>query len=210
MLGTSCGSPSYTYVKSSKNRTYFKVPGQWHRIEDTTLRRFLDGDPDSATAQLYKQAVWTVAYDSAPTPSIMHLTGSAPTDPVVLAMVRPLTKAEQGQISLDVLRNLGDLVTAQARQDAAQLGTTEHGTADDGFEWLDDQVLRPGSGLRGVREIYNTSPSPISDLQTTDRTALASDSGQLYVLVIRCSVHCYRTRANELDAIARSFTVRNS
>jgi hypothetical protein len=203
-LGTSCGSPGYTYVKSSKNKTYFKVPAQWHKIDDAALSKVLNGNPDSATARVQKQIVWTVAYDAAKEPSVMHLTGLPSDDPVVLAMVRPLTQAEQGQVSLDALRNLGGTVTAEARQAAAQQGTT-----DDSFEWLRDQVLKPGGGLRGVREVYNSSPNPVSRPLTTDRTVLASDDGHLYLFVIRCSAHCYRTRASELDAIARSFTVRN-
>ena len=204
LLGTSCGSPGYTYVKSSKNKTYFKVPAAWHKIDDEALTKLLSGDPDSATAQAQKRLVWTVAYDAAEEPSVLHLTGLPSDDPVVLAMVRPLNQAEQGQVSLDALRNLGGTVTAEARQAAAQQGST-----DESFEWLRDQVLKPGHGLRGVREVYNTSPNPVSGLLTTDRTVLASDDGHLYLFVIRCSAHCYRTRASELDAIARSFTVRN-
>jgi hypothetical protein len=205
VVSTSCGSPGYTYVKNSGNKTYFKVPAQWHKIDDAALSRMLTGDPDSATAQLQKSCVWSVAYDASRAPSVMHLTSLPTDDPVVLAMVRPLTQAEQGQVSLDALRNLGGLVTAEARQAAAQ-----QGTQDDSFEWLRDQVLTPGGGLRGVREIYNASPNTLSGLLTTDRTALASDDGHLYVLIIRCSAHCYRTRASEIDSIARSFTVRTS
>jgi hypothetical protein len=203
LLGTSCASPGYTYVKSSKDRTYFKVPAQWHKLDGDALNQVLTGDPDSASAQVQKQVGWTVAYDAAKEPSVTHLIGLPPDDPVVLAVVRPLSEAEQSQVSLDALRNLGGTVTAAARQAAAQ-----QGAADDGFEWLRDQVLKPGNGLRGVREVYNTAPNSVSGLLTTDRTVLASDDGRLYVFVIRCSAHCYRTRASELDGIARSFTVR--
>ena len=111
-------------------------------------------------------------------------------------------------VSLDVLRNLGGPVTGEARQQAAA-----QGQVDQNFEWLKDQVLNPGSGLRGVREIYNESAADPTDptaLVTTDRVALASDDGRLFRLILRCSAHCYQQNKSELNDIASSFTVRNS
>ncbi|MCW2938255.1 MAG: hypothetical protein JWN00_1240 [Actinomycetia bacterium] len=200
-LAAACGAPQYTYVKNSDSKTYFRIPAQWHRFDDTVLSNVLYGNTDSATAQLERKLVWTVAYDAARTPSIDHLTTPASDDPIIIASVQPLTAADQGKVSLDALRNLGYMVTPDARQAQAQAGTT-----DTSFEWLKDQVLTPGNGLRGVREIYNASPG--GNLLTTDRTVIASDDGHLYLLIIRCSAHCYRTHASELDDIARSFTVR--
>ena len=208
MLATAgCGSAHYTYVKNSGQRTYFKVPSSWHKINNADVAKVVLGNPDSASAQVGKSLFWYVAYDADPKPTIAHLTGAIPNDkPFVLAIVQPLTQSQQGQVSLDALRNLGTPVTDSARQQAAQ-----QGQIDQNFEWLKDQVLTPGHGLRGVREIYNESAADPTDptaLMTTDRVALASDDGHLYRLIIRCTAGCYRKHKSELDDIASSFTVR--
>ena len=202
-----CGAPRYTYVKNSGQRTYFKIPSSWHKIDGDALAKVILGNPDSAATQVEKQLFWYVAYDADPHPSISHLTSPIPSDkPFVVAIVQPLTSTEQGMVSLDALRNLGAPVTPAARKQAADAGQ-----GDDNFEWLKDQVLTPGQGLRGVREIYNESAADPTDptaLVTTDRVALASDDGHLYRLIIRCSAHCYKQDKSELDDIASSFTVR--
>jgi hypothetical protein len=47
-------------------------------------------------------------------------------------------------------------------------------------------------------------------LHTFDQTALVNNDGsKIYLLIIRCSTSCYRERSSELDAIAKSFTVRS-
>lgn len=209
LVATGCGAPRYTYVKNSGQRTYFKIPSSWHKINNDDLAKVILGNPDSATAQVEKDLFWYVAYDADPHPSITHLTSPFPNEkPFVLAIVQPLTDTQQGAVSLDALRNLGAPVTDTARQQAAA-----QGQVDENFEWLKDQVLTPGKGLRGVREIYNESAADPTDptaLVTTDRVALASDKGYLYRLIIRCSAGCYRHDKDELNDIASSFTVRNS
>jgi len=204
---TACGT-KYTYVKNSGERTYFKVPSSWHRLDSKDLGDLMFGDPDSATAQKAKQTTWYVAYDADPHPSVIHLMGgSTNQSPVVLAVVEPLTPSQQGELSLDELRNLGAPVTADARKQVQDQG----GQLDQNFEWLGDQVLLPGRGLRGVREIYNQSaddPTDPTALTTIDRIALASDDGYLFRLILQCSAHCYNQRKGELDTIMSSFTVR--
>ncbi len=209
LVAAGCGAPRYTYVKNSGQRTYFKIPSSWHKINSDDLAKVILGNPDSASAQAAKQLFWYVAYDADPHPSINHLTSSIPaSEPFVVAIIQPLSASQQGAVSLDALRNLGAPVTDAARQQAAQ-----QGQVDENFEWLRDQVLTPGKGLRGVREVYNESAADPTDptaLVTTDRVALASDDGHLYRLIISCSAGCYQRHKGELDDIASSFTVRNS
>jgi hypothetical protein len=84
------------------------------------------------------------------------------------------------------------------------------------FERVNDEVLNPGHGLRGVRTVFNfryasQSPPQESAIFTFDQTAyLSEDSTRIYLLVITCSATCYRERQAELDTIATSFTVRSS
>lgn len=200
---SACGAPSYHYVKNSSDQTYFKVPAQWHEIDEKALHTALsDVDPDSATSEAIDKITWSVAYDADADPSASHLLGLGSDQPFVFATVRRLTDTEQGAISLNLLRDLFLPVTESARQKAS-----ESGTGLSGFELLRDDVLTPGDGIRGVRTTYSYSAS-LSGLQTFDLTAYTSDDGQLYWMVIRCSAKCFKDRKSELDAIAESFTVR--
>jgi hypothetical protein len=73
---------------------------------------------------------------------------------------------------------------------------------------LRDDVLTPHAGLRGVRVTFNYRLLG-GTLDTFDQTAyINNDASKEYVLLIRCTARCYRARAAELDAIAKSFTVR--
>jgi hypothetical protein len=201
-LAAACGNAKYTYVKNSGEKTYFKVPAGWHKIEQDTLDRALSGDdPDSASAQVKKEISWSIAYDGATDPSANHLMGGND-QPFVYASIRQLTDGERGVISLNHLRDIFLPVTDEARQTAQT-----QGAPFDDFELLRDQELTPGRGIRGVRETYNYSV-PLGGLQTYDLTAYVSDDGHMYLMIVRCSARCFRERSGELESIVKSFTVR--
>lgn len=198
-----CGSPQYTYVKNSGQKTYFKVPAGWHKIDQDTLDRTLSGDdPDSASADAKKKISWSIAYDAAGDPSANHLLGTGSSEPFVFASIRQLTPSERGVISLNQLRDIFLPVTDQARQNAATQGAPY-----DDFELLRDQELTPGGGIRGVRETYNYTV-PLSGLQTFDLTAYISDDGHMFLMIVRCTAKCFKQRNSELQSIIKSFTVR--
>jgi hypothetical protein len=200
-----CGSSHYTYVKNSAQKTYFKVPANWNKIEQRTLDESLGAeDPDSASARVRTKLTWAVAYDASkiPTPSHLYGYGFDSPQPFVHAIIQPLSPDQQGVISLNTLRDSFLPVTAERREAATeQLGLS-------GFELLRDDVLTPGHGIRGVRITYNYRIPAVPLLQTFDVTSYVSDDGRLYRFVIRCSAKCYQDRSGELDAIAKSFTVR--
>jgi hypothetical protein len=162
-------------------------------------------NPDSAIAKIRQQLWWSVAYDASADPTPDHLlTDDVTNEPIVYARVAQLTEAQQNAVSLDMLRNTFLPVTDDARQAAAAtLPLT-------GFELVQDQVLTPSSGLHGVRVVYDYELGN-DVLHTFDQTALVNNDGsKIYLLIIRCSASCYRERASELDAIAKSFTVRSN
>lgn len=201
-----CGAPEFTYVKNSGQKTYFKVPHDWHEIGTGSLDDALAGTtPDSASAALRQQLWWSVAYDASADPSPIHLLTTGVTDePIVYARVAKLTDTQQNAVSLDLLRNSFLPVTAAAREAAA---TSIQLT---GFELLHDEVLTPSSGLHGVRVIFHYELAN-GVVHTFDQTALVNNDGStLYLLIIRCSSSCYRERSSELDTIATSFTVRST
>ncbi len=203
-----CAPPAFTYVKNSGQKTYFKVPHEWHETQTSSLDDLLTGtNPDSATSQARRQQWWSVAYDADADPAADHLISQSPTEqPIVYARISPLTQAQANEVSLDTLRNSFLPVTDDARQAADQNG----GIGLTGFELVDDQVLTPSSGLHGVRVIYDYQLGS-GVMHTFDQTALVNNDGsKLYLLIIRCSTSCYRARSSEMDAIAKSFTVRSN
>jgi hypothetical protein len=201
-----CGAPEFTYVKNSGQKTYFKVPHDWHEIGTKSLDDVLSGsNPDSAMTKIRQQLWWSVAYDASGDPTPDHLlTSEVTNEPIVYARVAQLTEAQQNTVSLDMLRNTFLPVTDDAREAAASVLPLT------GFELVQDQVLTPSSGLHGVRVVYDYELGN-DVLHTFDQTALVNNDGsKIYLLIIRCSTSCYRERSSELDAIAKSFTVRSN
>ncbi len=207
-LVAGCGTPQFNYISNADEKTYFKVPSGWHEIDESAIDdAFTAGDnPDSATAAIRKQLRWSAAFDAATDPMPEHMTSLVTTDePVLYVTVRHLTRGEQGVVSFDAMRDFFLPVTEGERSRIAQLGTPQL----ESFELLQDEVLTPNGGLRGVRVVFNYE-FPTGVLHTFDQTAYANhDSSVLYFLLIRCTARCYRERAVELDGIATSFTVRS-
>jgi hypothetical protein len=200
-----CGAPDYEYVKSSAHKTYFKIPANWHRIDQTRLDGWITGDPDSATAKLRQKMLWTVAYDGNPDATVAHIFGFGVTPlPVVWAKVEQLPPGLRGGVSLDTLRDMVLPVTETARAEpgAAVLELTD-------FELLVDDVVAPEPGLHGVHLVYNYRLGAV--LHTFDQTALVNDDVSLvYLFFVRCTAACYTDRAEELRTVVSSFTVRRS
>ncbi|MEV4255722.1 hypothetical protein AB0J52_21410, partial [Spirillospora sp. NPDC049652] len=205
LLAQGCGEPRFTYVKNGGERTYFKVPNGWHRIGQHDMDDLLSGDdPDSAAARARPKSSWSVGYDASRPPDPTHLFGlGGDEEPFAYAQIRRLSDEARDQVSLNVLRDAFLPVTAESRRQAVK----EHRPLT-GFELVRDQVLTPGGGLRGVRSVFNYRIGQQLLLQTFDVTTYAADDGRLYQLVVSCSARCYQERSAELDAVARSFTVR--
>lgn len=201
-----CGTPEFTYVKNSQEKTYFKVPHGWREIATESLDHDITGvNPDSAAATAVKQLWWSVAYDAAEDPTPDHLLTTGVTDePIVYARVATLTESQQNMVSLDALRNVLLPVTDEAREAAAATMPLS------GFELLRDEVIEPENGLHGVRVVFDYELA-FGVLHTFDQTVLVNNDGsKLYLMIIRCTSSCYRERSGELDTIATSFTVRST
>lgn len=206
LLLSACGAPEFEYVKNSDHKTYFKIPSNWEKVNQDALDEWAVGaDPDSATAKIRDQLLWTVAYDAdAAAPAVAHVYGMLPTPkPVAWAKVEQLLPAQSDSVSFDALRNAVMPVTQDAREAATAAGST---LTD--FELLRDEVLTPEKGLHGVRVVFNYAL--LGQLHTFDLTALVNDDASLlYMLFVRCSAKCYADRADELEGIVTSFTVRS-
>jgi hypothetical protein len=211
MLVAGCGESQYTYVSNTEDKAFFKVPSGWSEadvkpIDDYFAWSLFDVEPDSATRGQVDQIIWSAAYDADEEPTGHHMVTSYPTGaPVAYSLVLHMPEPLRGPVSLDYLRNIFLPVTESVRAAYDQAG--DSGLS--GFELLADEVLTPAEGIRGVRVVYNYRLSS-GVVHTIDLTAHANnDSSIIYLLLIRCTAACYTERADELNEIATSFTVRS-
>jgi hypothetical protein len=198
-----CGSPEYTYVTNSTDRTYLKVPASWRPIDDKAMNDAIGFDP---TLTEEERGLWFEAYDADAEPSPMHLFGPSAAAPAAFVGVQQIPEAARGQFSLDRLRDLFYPVSASA-QEAAEMDPTS-GVSD--LALVADEVLTPGNGLRGVHSVfrYRVGDGP---MQMMDQTAyLNDDASKLYMFFVRCSTECYEQRQQEIGNVVSSFTVRET
>lgn len=198
-----CGAPEYTYVTNSQDRTYLRIPQSWRPIDERSLDEAIGIDPAEDAQQ---SGFWLEGYDADATPSADHLLGQHSAAPAVFIGVRDVPETARGQISLDLLRDLFRPVSASAREEESMNPASPF----TGFSLLDDQVLTPGDGLRGVHVVYryriNGGPT-----QVFDQIAYVNDdASKLYMFYVRCSADCYEQRKQEIANVVSSFTVREN
>lgn len=198
-----CGAPEYTYVTNSADHTYLKIPHSWQPIDEQALGDAIGIDPTMAEDE---RGFWLVGYDADTSPSATHLLGQHAAAPAVFVGVRDVPMSARGQISLDLLRDLFRPVSATAREEAA----TDPTSPFSGFGLMDDEVLTPGDGLRGVHVVYRYriagGPSQVFD----QIVYVNDDASKLYMFYVRCSTDCYEQRQKEIANVVSSFTVRET
>lgn len=203
-----CGSPEYHYVSNSTDRTYVKIPSSWRPIDEKQLNAAFELDPALEAADL---GIWHEGYDADPAPhgpAVEHLTGWQATAPAAFIGVRNVPPSSRGQYSLDGLRDLFFPVSPTARRQLAAGAIPAAGFTD--FALITDEVLTPGSGLRGVHDVYRYRRGD-GPLQIIDQTVyLNDDASKLYMFFVRCSTECYLERQQEIESVVSSFTVRES
>lgn len=198
-----CGAPEYTYVTNSADRTYVKIPRSWKQVDPAQLDAALGLDPAIKPADM---GIWHVAYDAAPVPTTDHLVGWSATEPAAFVSVRQVPESDRGQYSLDGLRDMFFPVSPSARAQLAGNPFAAGGLDD--FMLFTDDVLTPGSGLRGVHSVfrYRLGEQPP---QMIDQTAyLNDDASRIYMFLVRCTTTCYMDRQKEIQTVVSSFTVR--
>jgi hypothetical protein len=188
-----CGAPSYHYVADSADNAYFKVPPSWHQVPPASLEAAEGAQSAEGTY------LWSVAFDSAKTPSVQHIFTSTAT-PVAYSSVLSLSSAERNDLSFNSMRDLLLPVTSAARKAAA----ADHEELS-GFASLSDQVLTPDND-RGIREIFDYDLG--TTLETFDLTVLAnSTTTKLYFLLVHCDATCFAADYKQISAVVGSFTV---
>jgi hypothetical protein len=194
-----CVTPQFTYVADSSANAYFKVPYHWHKISDSSLADQLKSSGFSAGAGL-----WDAGYDANGMPSARHVLSASATKPFALALVSPLSRAASNAMSYNLLRDFILPVTPPQRQAAASRGFPLTR-----FQLLSDNVITPGKGVHGIREIFSYT-YPDGNTDTFDQVALTnSNSTMVYLLLVHCLSWCYSKNTSQIDTVMTSFTVRS-
>ena len=194
-----CAAPQFTYVADSSAKAYFKVPNYWHKIDDSSLAAQLQSSGFTTGG-----AIWDEGFDAAGMPSATHVLSASVSKPFALALVAPLNKTASSAMSYNLLRDFILPVTPTSRQNAAR-----NGFPLQKFQLISDSVIKPGSGVHGIREVYSyTYPDGSTD--TFDQVALTnSDSTMVYLLLVHCLSTCYGKNTDAIDTVMKSFTVRS-
>jgi hypothetical protein len=189
-----CGASQYHYVADSADNAYFKVPPSWHQVSPSSLQAA------EGTKSQQGTYLWSVAYDSAKTPSVSHIFAPSAT-PVAYSSVLALSSAERNDISFNSMRDLLLPVTAAARKAAS----ADHEELQ-GFAALSDQVITDGHSDRGIREIFDYDLG--TSLETFDLTVMVnSNTTKLYFLLVHCVASCFVANYKQISTVVGSFTV---
>lgn len=194
VLVAGCADSGFNYVKSSKDKTYFKVPDRWTLFDEQQLLEGLGDELTEAEREAELEQSWRVVFDAAPRPSLRHLGAPDAGHPVGLAVVRNLDFDTADAVSLAALRNyFYDVDTA-----------VQDGTG----EFLEYEELALDGGFRGSHVVASLDVS--GERMTIDQTILL-DQGttKLYGLLVSCSVACYDEHEGQISGVVDSWTVRD-
>lgn len=194
VLVAGCADSGFHYVKSSEDKTYFKVPSSWSLFDEETIISQVGADLTETERQTVLDETWRVGFDSSPKPSLRHVSGVGSGHPAGLAVVRNLSFDVSDNISNSVLRNyFFDVDTALQDQTG---------------ELLDYEELQLDGGFRGSHLVANLTidAKPITINQIT---LLDQATTKVYALIVTCSQDCYDQNKGQIEKVVDSWTVRD-
>lgn len=189
-----CAGSGFSYVKSSSDKTYFKVPDRWTLFDESDVVESLGADLTDTEREAELDQSWRVAFDAAPEPTLRHLGAAGANHPAGIAVVRNLDFDAADVISLSVLRNyFFDVDTA-----------LQDGTG----EVLDYEELQIDGGFRGSHLVATLDVG--DERMTIDQTILLDQATtKLYALLVSCSNVCYDDNKGQISTVVDSWTVRD-
>jgi hypothetical protein len=189
-----CADSGYHYVKSSGDRTYFKVPSEWTLFDEEDIIDRLGGNLTDAQREAELGQTWRVAFDADPKPTLRHLGVSNARSPSGLAVVRNLTFDDADSLSLQALRNYFFDVDTAMQDNTGEVVSYEELQLDGGFH---------GSHLVANLTMEN------GEVLTIDQTMLVDQATtKLYALLVSCSDVCYEQHSGDIERVVDSWTVR--
>jgi hypothetical protein len=191
-----CASPRYQFVASPDNTLVIKVPRSWSVLDAKKVA------PDSVGAESVR---WLAFYDGSARPKVANAKAALPASPLLVVESFALTPDEIAQVDDDALRNIARPVTREAQaQDAVERQAA-------GLPPLKvtvdlDQVIRTKLAS-GVHVVFATGEG--SDRVHYNQVGVVDRKGGFaHFMVIKCSETCYQSNRNEIETVAKSFTVK--
>ncbi|HEY3211174.1 MAG TPA: hypothetical protein VGL18_15570 [Actinomycetota bacterium] len=186
---------SYTYIKNSSVKTYFKVPNNWQIFDENQIFKSQISGLSPQGEAAAKASIWMVAFDANPKPSLNHFFSGSSPYPQGFAQVRQLSEEQKDSISLGSIRNTVFPLNQLQVQDPTSVEFLQN----------DDLVLQ--GGIHGNRIIFNVRLG--DTFYTVNQTGLVNpQTSLLYLFVIGCEAHCYLNHKRTIDEIVKSWTVR--
>lgn len=194
VVAAACSGGGFHYVKSSEDRTYFKVPSGWTLFDEHDILDRLGADLTESQKATELDQTWRVAFDASPKPSLRHLGAAKANHPSGLAVVRKLTFDVADSMSNSALRNYFFEVDSALQEETGEL--------------LEYEELKLDGGFRGIHLV--------ATLTTTDGRALTIDqtllldqgTTKVYGLLVTCSNVCYDKHRADIEKVVDSWTVR--
>lgn len=189
-----CAGSGYHYVKSSEDKTYFKVPENWHLYDEESVLGALKGSLSKDEIDARRDTMWTSVFDADPDPSLNHVASRQPNYPVGRAIVQPLSPEASDGASLQSLRNLFFEVDSALEAGSGRVRSYEPVELDGGFH---------GSHL--VATLSNKKAT----LTLNQVAVFDQATSKLYAISIYCSTACYDKYESKIDTVIDSWTVRD-
>jgi len=211
-----CGGDGHEYVSNADAGMYARVPEDWTVIEPPA-----DEDPNTPGDA---SQIWTRVFDSSDDPTLDHLDGYAPEDPMVLMQATPLTLTERDDLDYSVLRSGGlgvdpisVLEMLEAQRILAENGGEAPPQAEISIQLLDSSDLTTDDGYRGERVVFRfvaegtvaeqLAVEPGADI-TIDHSAVTDPATtQVLSLTVVAQSDAYDERFDEISSIVDSWTV---
>ena len=192
VLLSACAGSGFTYVKSSANKTYFKVPKDWEVYnKDEVLG--VDGRATRATPDPGLR--YLAVFDADPHPSLEHDLQTA-TSPFGVVKVRQLSPEERDTFSLSSLRNEVVPIDEILEQDVGKIQLLQEPKS----------IVKPG-GMRGSRLVYSVVTE--NGAFTVDQTGLVDAStNTVYFFIVGCESECFAQNRRTISEVADSWTIK--
>jgi hypothetical protein len=185
LVATAC-APDSTYLSTTSQGMYFKIPHGWHTYAQSTLKR--DGLISSSLPYL-------VAFDADPKPDVKHLLGSS-TRPWGLAEVDGISQADQLGFSLDSLLNK-----------VLPIDQIQQGSGDSVSPLSPSRVITRGN-LRGIQASLRLSVTGQAPLSVEQISLVNTPTTKTWVLLMGCSPACFAQQHGQIDRVVNSWIVK--
>ncbi len=186
LVGASACTPNSTYIATTSQGMFFKIPNGWRTYSQSTLKR--DGLVSNSLPYL-------VAFDADPRPDVKHLLGSS-THPWGLAQVDSLSQTDQLSFSLDSLLN-AVLPIDQIQQ-----------TSGDSVAALSPSRVITRGTLRGIKASLRVSVTGQAPLSVEQISLVNTPTTKTWVLLMGCSPACFAQQRSQIDRVINSWIVK--